>query len=426
MRNSLAFRLSAWCLLLFIGSAALVQPASAVEGTTIDLNEAVARTLLRNPTLKAFGYQIEAQRGRVTQSQLRPNPVLGVMVENVLGTGDFAGADGAETTFSIGWVLERGKRERRIAAAQAGVSLRESEADMLRLDVAAETARFYLESLASQERLSRTREAVALAEATVAAVAQRVNAGRSPEADLARAEAAAARMELDREDVEHELLTARHRLAAQWGERAPDFARVAGDVLRMPELVDFPSLLLRIEGNPELSRFLTEQRLREAELRLAQAEARPNWGFSAGIRRLEHSDDQALVAGITIPLGLHDRNQGRVAEARARLSQTDADRAATRLLIETQLFALYQGLQHSLHQVTTLRETVLPRIERALAETQRAYASGRYGYFELQAVQMEVLAVRAALVEAGVDAHGQLIEMERLTGTVMSHPVAHP
>ena len=105
---------------------------------------------------------------------------------------------------------------------------------------------------------------------------------------------------------------------------------------------------------------------------------------------------------------------------------TDAGRTTTRIQIETQLFALYQEFQHSLHRATVLREKVLPRIEQALADTQTAYATGRYGYFELQIVQTEVLDARTALVEASIDAHKRLIEIERLTGTTLSSSVAQP
>jgi cobalt-zinc-cadmium efflux system outer membrane protein len=72
---------------------------------------------------------------------------------------------------------------------------------------------------------------------------------------------------------------------------------------------------------------------------------------------------------------------------------------------------------HSMHRATVLREEVLPKVEQALAETQRAYANGRYGYFEYQIVQQEVLDAQSALIETSINAHKRLIEIERLTGT---------
>jgi cobalt-zinc-cadmium efflux system outer membrane protein len=430
MWNSHTYRVGMWYLLLTVGVTGLIPSVSASQGVTagalIGLDEAIEKTLTRNPSLIAFGYQIEAQRGRLIQSELRPNLELGVRLENALGSGEFEGVDQAETTLSLGWVLERGKRQARVATARAGVSNFESEAEVRRTDAAAMTARLFLECLANQERLVRSQDAVTLAQATVAAVAERVRAGRTPDADLARAEAQLARTQLAREDVEHELATSNHRLAAQWGESQPDFLKVNGDLHEVPVIEDFSRLLARIEGNPELSRYLTEQRLREAELRLAESEAKPSWRVDAGIRRLEESNDQALVAGITIPLALRNRNQGRIAEARAKLAGIEADRTATRLQLETQLFAFYQELQHSLHRTKALREQILPKVEKALVDTQRAYTAGRYGYFELQLVQREVLSTRMALVDASIDAHNRLIEIERLVGTVITPSVKQP
>ena len=414
------------CLLLLFSIATLTQSVSASEDATLDMQEAVKRTLARSPSLMAFGYQIDAQQGRLTQSQLRPNPELSVLVENVLGSDKFESFDSAESTLSLGWVLERGKRASRVAAARAGVSALASEAEVQRLDAAATTARLFLDSLAAQERLVQTQAAVTLSEKTVATVSERVRAGRTPAADLARAEAGLARVRLAREDVAHEKATSNHRLAAQWGETQPGFSKVTGNLQKLPKPDGFSKLLTRLDQNPDLSRFLTQQRLREAELRLAKAESKPSWRVSAGIRRLEQSDDQALIAGITIPLALRNRNQGRIAEARAKLAEVDASRSATRVQIETQLFALYQELLHSLHRTTTLREEIVPRVEQALADTQKAYAAGRYGYFELQLVQAEALNARTDLVEASIDAHQRLIEIERLTGTVLASPVDQP
>lgn len=422
----LTCRVGLWCLLALASIAVLTQEVAATESAIVKLEDAISRTLERNPTLLAFGYQIEAQQGRVTQSRLRPNAELGLVVENVLGSGDFEGIDRAETTLSLGWVLERGKRDRRVAAANAGMSLLESEAEVMRLDVAADTARLYLDSLANQERLGRIQEAVTLSEQTVAAVKERVRAGRTPDADLARAEASLAQVRLDYEDVEHELLTSNYRLAAQWGERQPDFTLVTGNIGLMPKPEDFEHLLARIDQSPDISRYLSQQRLHEAELRLAQADAKPNWRVNAGIRRIEGIHEQAFVAGITIPLAMRNRNQGGIAEARAKIQGVDADRIATQLQIETHLFARYQELQHSLHQTKTLRGEVLPRIEQALADTRSAYASGRYSYLELQLVQAEVLSARMALIEASIDAHKHQIEVERLTGTTLSPAVVQP
>lgn len=415
------------CLFLVLFSTIVRAESDLVDGgQMISLNEAVARTLARNPELVAFGYQLQAQDGRVLQAGLAPNPELSFTVENALGTGEFSGTDAAETTLSIAWILERGVRQRRLDTAHAGVSLLAVEADIKRLDAAAETARWFFSCLSNQARMVNAKEAVRLAHETVKAVQERVTAGRSPQAELARAQAGLARMELEQEDIEHELLSATHRLAAQWGETEPRFTRVSGDLMTLPDTASFDDLKTRISENPDLARFLSKQRVDEAELSLAKAQRKPGWRVSAGVRRLEITDDEALVANITLPLALRNRNQGRIAEAQANLAQTNADATAARIRTETLLFVIYQELQHSLHRVRTFRDDVIPRIEQALTDTRSAYELGRYSYFEWRTVQEDLLEARNALLEASVDAHQKAIEIERLTGVRIAQPRTSP
>ena len=208
------------CLLLVV-FASTVRAETGLSGgdRTLGLKEAVAKTMAANPELLAFGYELQAQDGRVLQAGLAPNPELSFTLENVLGSGEFSRTDAAEATLSIAWILERGVRQRRLDAAHAGVSLLAVEADIKRLEAAAETARLFFLGLSNQARLVSTSEAVQLAQETVQAVRKRVLAGKSPQAELARAQAELARMKLEHEDIQHELLSGYRRLAAQWGRR---------------------------------------------------------------------------------------------------------------------------------------------------------------------------------------------------------------
>ncbi len=406
--------------LLFAGAGQAEAPGTASEA--IGFEEAIARTLDRNPRLVAFGYQLVAQEGRLQQAALGRNPELNFMVENVAGTGAFDGVNGSESTLSLAWILERGKRQGRIDVQQAGLSLLELDADIHRLDAAAATARFYLESFANQLLSETAGEGVQLAEDTVLAVRTRVEAGRSPAAELARAEARLAEQLLVREDYEHRLRTSLRQLAAQWGDTDPAFTRIAASQPGIPEPMAYGPLIARLDENPALKRFVSERRLREAELRLAETRAKPNWRIAAAVRHFEISDDQAFVADITIPLPTRNKNQGQIAVARASLEANAAERRAARIDLETRLYALYQEFLHGLHVAHSLRDDVLPKVETALRETRSAYDAGRYGFVELTSAQDEALAVRTAAVIAAIEANRNLIEIERLTGTAIAAP----
>ncbi len=399
-------------LLLLAPAITLAQETASV----LDLNQAITKTLTENPGLNALGYQVRAQDGRILQAGVKPPPELVLSVENVLGSGENDLFNGAQTTLSIAWVLDHGITAKRVDAETAARDLLTMDLEVSRLDAAAETARLYLDSLALQTQMTNAVAAISQAEATVDAIADRVEAGGAPSAELARARTELARRELVREDIEHETLAAYHLLSEQWGLTAPDFASVSGNVLALPQLQDFDALAARIEQNPNISRFVSQQRLYEAQLRLAEASRKPNWRVSAGVRQIETTSDHAFVADINVPLARSDYNRGRLEEARANLARTEAEEAAERAHVATNLYVIYLELQHYLEVAAELRDNIIPLHEQALAETQNAYEQGRYSYQELSTVQAELLAARDDLVTTSIEAHRRMIEIERFTG----------
>lgn len=408
-------RICATCVLLLSVSTNAWTQAEAAR-SPLALPDAVALTLEFNPVLRARGFEIAAAEGRLTQARFRPNAELGIRLEDFLGSGALGGTDNSEATITLGWVLERDRRAARIGAARAGVGVGTAEVEIVRLDAAAETARRFLDCLALQARLGNAEAGIELAQQAVEAVSRRVAAGRARESELARAEAELVRAELIHEDYEHELESAYYLLSAQWAEAEPSFSQVVGELRALPEVASVQTLWSRVNENPDIERFLSQQRLHEAELRLAQARGRPNWSLSAGLRHVQATGDVALVGGVSIPLRLGNRNQGNIAETRAELARSEAETEAARVSMRAELFVLYQEFQHNVHLVRRFGADVVPRFERALADTRRAFELGRADYLEMRAVQTELLGANNELLEAYVDAHGLVIEIERLTG----------
>lgn len=395
--------------------AAVPDPAT---GPPLDLQTAIRRSLERNPGLAVAGFDLRAQEGWRTQAALRPNPELNIEIEDFSGSGVRNDFSVAQTTLSLRQVLERGAREVRVAAANAGLSQLEAELAEKRVDEAAETARRFYRVLSDQERLRLTHESSELAIQAVAAARTRVRAAQAPDAELARAEAMLARTLLDHEDVEHELLTGRYELASLWGSDDPGFGLAQGNLLAMPNAEPFETAAARIQRNPSVLKFASTKKLREAELRLAQQKRRAPWSVHAGIRRFEEGDDFAAVAGLSLPLAPHHAARGETMAAQAKLDQVDVERAATELSVRTQLFHWLQELGHSRHAAKVLDEDVIPRVAAALKQTQYAYERGRYSYSELVAAQRELLEVRRSRIQVALEAYGYATEIDRLTGQV--------
>lgn len=410
------------CMGLLFSSPLRAESSLNTESHTISLRDAIARTFEHNPALRTFSYQLKAQGGRELQAGMRASPEVRFVLEDALGTGDFEGTDNAKATLSIGWVLEGETRQGYKDVARAGTLSLTAESNIKRLDVAAETARLYLICLADQSRLINAEKTVDLAKKTVSAVKKRVAAGKTPDAELSRARAEVARRQLEYEDVEHELASNIRLLAAQWGVLDPVFSRVEGSMSTLPVMTSFDVLKTQFEQSPGFTRLLSDKRLKQAELKLAESRSDSNWRVNLGVSHFETFNDQALVAGITIPFGERSRNTGRITEARENLSQTAAKEDELKVRFETSLYVLYQELQHSMHRINAYRSTIIPQLENALKGTSRAYDLGRYSYFEWHTVQADLLDARSALVEDSIAAHLKVIEIERLTGVSMTQP----
>lgn len=408
------------CLLAVSAYPAPASSGDEPVAASLSLREAVEAALRGNPELKAFAFELRAQQARSQAEALRPPLQLGLELEDVMGSGRFRGADAAQTTFALSQVVELGgKREARIAAGQAGADALQVERQARQLDVLAEVSRRYIHVASDQALLQLTRLATALARQTVTATQQRVDAAKAPTVELRRARVALARAEVDEEHAEHELLTSRHHLAAMWGATAPAFGEVSADLFRLPQPAAFEVLAAALANNPDIQRYASEARLRDAELRLAQSRRRGDLDLSAGLRRFEEGSEQALVLGMSMPLFASRRAAPAIAEARSQRERVDAEGEANRVSMHARLLELHQELVHAVTEAEALRDRVLPEMEAALEETRYAFRRGRYGYLELVEVQRERIEVQRALIEAAANAHRYQTEIERLTGVAL-------
>ena len=405
-------------LLPFTGIAEVRPPEPQGDGPqgTLTLDAAVSNALARNPDLAAGGFSLKAAEARITQARLRPNPEVSLELENFAGSGPLQGTDSLESTLSLSQVVELGgKRRLRTERASIDLELATIDRQAQALDLLAEVTRRYIALVAAQDRAELAATTSAVAKSTYDAIAKRVQAARSPEAELSRASIALTRARVELRQTESTRLAARQSLASLWGSQKPEFANASGDLLTLRPIRALEDLMAELELNPDYLRFASEARLRDAELRLARAQARPNIVFGLGMRRLEDTNDSALVAGFSIPLPVSDRNQGAIREAELLRAQTDAQRQAALLRAHATVFGLYQELSATRVRVETLRNDALPEAQRALEQTQYGYERGRFSYLELSTAQQELIDLRAAIIDAAADYHRLLAEIERLT-----------
>lgn len=413
------------CLVFCVARPAVF---AAEPAPSLSLREAIAAALARNPDLKEFAFTLRAEDARREGAALRPPPEISAELENVLGSGAYKGLSGSDTTLALSQVVELGgKREARIAAATASIDTLTGARQAAQLDVLAEVTRRYVAAAELQERLRLAERATALAQGTLEAARLRVQAARAPHVEEDRATVALERSRLDARNLQAKLAAAKRSLAATWGSDDATLdghavGDVSGDLYRLPALQEFAPLVERLQANPDFLRFASEERLREAELRLAATQKRADITIGGGVRRIQETRDIALVASFSMPLFAGRRAESAIAEAAARRDAVGAAREAALVRARADLFALHSDLREAEARVTALQSTVLPRMEEALQETQYAFERGRYGYLELVDAQREFLDAQADRIEAATQAQLLIAEIERLTNAPLANP----
>lgn len=390
---------------------------SAQVPSTLTLDAAFERALAKHPQLGRIQYRQEALGAELDSARQSLSLTVEAEVENAPGTGTASGFDRAEMTLSLASVLERGgKRDARVVVAQERINALAPEQQSTRLDLLAEVARRYLEVLAAQTLQVIADDDVSQRERAVAAAQQRTEAGASPDSVRLAAVATAARGRLERERNRAELTAAKRRLASLWGERAPSFGAVTGDLLTVPAVAAFESITALLERSPELRRFADEKRLREARLQLARAARSTDVEWRIGVRRLEDSQDWAAVAGVSVPIGAQGRAAPGIRAAQAELAELDFERQAEELTLYATLVEAHAELTAAASEVSLSAEEVLPALQQAETAAERAYRAGALGYLEWAQLQSDRTEARREQVSAALQAHRALIEIQRLTG----------
>lgn len=390
--------------------------AAETRPRDLTLRQTVELSLKNNPTLASYQYRVKSANAYAQQAAIGEKPEINLTLEDALGTGEHTGFDNAQSTLSISWILQGGLLDQRVKSAQSKTNVLEIERDIQRYDVAAQTAHAFLTVLANQERLVVAKKAQQHALQILKEIQKRVDAGRSPYADKLQSEVNLERRELEVEDIQHELKSAKKVLASQWGSSSVDFFKVTGTLTLNEQTINYDTLENEINSNPQVRYFLTQQRVIDTEITLANEEVKNRWRFNTGVRRYESTKDYGLTFGVSLPLGGSTRNQHQISALTAEQDRYAADAQAKEIQLSTQLYVLYQELQRSYHVNNALTQKILPRLEQALAETQKAYSLGKYSYREWYALQNEVLDTRMELIDVRLKAHNNLTEIERLTG----------
>ncbi|MCC6698275.1 MAG: TolC family protein [Candidatus Hydrogenedentes bacterium] len=405
----------------------------AAEGRTASVSGVVSRDTFSLPVAEGDPLQLPIVRAK---------PVLGYEVEREQGAR--SGLAESEFTLSLSQIVELGgKRAKRVALATNEKDLVRWDYEGVRADVIAGTARAYIDVVAAQESLDLQNELVRLAEEVSQTVAARVEAGQVSPIQEGRAGVALSMVQLERDRAVRDLEIARVRLAAMWGSGAALFERAEGSLPDVAPVPPAEQILERVTANPDIARWTAEIAARDARHSLERSRRVPDPVLSLGLRATGLGDrggsriagdsergfeaartrtafdddwDTSLVAGLSFPLPIFDRNQGNIAEAAALASKASDERKAVEVTVRAALSEAVLAAAGACDEAVRLRDEVLSNASGILEKTRVGFEMGKFNYLDVLDAQRTLFEVRTDALDARRRYHLALVDIERLTG----------
>ena len=352
-----------------------------------------------------------------------PNPEVRLRIDDFGGTGEFHGMGRLEQGIRLSQVIELGgKAAKRRRVARSEAALCGWDYETMRLDVFAEITKAFVSVLAAQKRLAAAQEMYDLAERVLSLVSRRVRGGVGSDLEAAEATIELGNSRVELEQARQALEAARGILAGYWHEEEPKFQEAVGELEDMlPTQIPALELLMgRIEDDPDVSRWQTETRMRQAALELEKANRTADVRVLLGMRRLEETGDHGYSVALEVPLPIFDRNQGSIREARLNCIKVVHERQAAILVAAVALRQAYLGLSASHREATLLRNEILPAAQHALDTSRRGLERGAMTDLQLLKAQRTLFKARTRQIDALEAFHMSVADVERLTGQPIS------
>ncbi len=384
------------------------EPRAGPLPGSLSLPQALDEAAARSPAIVAAEAEVAAAEARIRQAGYRSNPELSVEVENFAGTGELRGLRSTETTVALNQRLDLGgRRSARVNAAQAALEVQKLKLAMAKADLLQSVREQFARAIAAREKLAQATENEGRARELARVAGILVEAGRDPPLRALRARSALAQAQAAREAAAADELAARSSLAALFGVSEPVWA-VSGTALDVtPRQV-----------NPDQS---LDVRLADAERVAAQAgvreqlaERRLDPAVGVGVRHIRETGDVGLVAGLSMPLRLFDRNQGNIEAARQAATAADARRASTLATTTAKARNAIANVEAAQRRVEALERAAVPEATEALRLAELSYREGRASLIELIDIQNAYTAARTSLTEARLELALATAELGRI------------
>jgi outer membrane protein, heavy metal efflux system len=386
----------------------------------LSLETAMDQFLRKNLAVEAARLEVGVAEAERIGARLRPRPGLTISAENLRLSGETPANRLHEYGISVAQPIELGNRKAvRMEVAERTVSVSEARlVEVLRRELF-DLKRSYYESVLARVLLDTEQENRDNFEGLVKFNTVRFEEGYIAEGDLLKVRLERTKFDFAVANAELALRRARIRLLELIGDR--DFERAlrleTSNRLQVPQ-IDLNLAQLKetaLVNRPEIKVAEAELALAQSSIKLERSRAKGEVTPYVGYKRV--GVDNTVLAGVTVPLPIGNRNQSGIArsEAEQKVSETNLNLVRNRTLAEVE--AAYRGYETAREQVRAYEAGLLKQADESREIQLGAYQEGATELITLIEAQKTRTEVRANYYRAIFDYYTSIFQLELATGT---------
>ena len=401
-------------LLNLCAQIGIITPVFAVE--SISLAQATALALQANPTIAIAMRGREVESAQLLQAAARPNPILSGQVADLRSQNRIA-------TIAISQQLETaGKRDKRMAAADAALSMADADIRITQAEISAKTYAAFYQVLAAQQAQILATELLQIATTSKEATAKRVLAGKVSPVEETKAKVAEAGLKIELASANQQLAAAKQRLASLWANglqpnKHAGYVAV-GDLDKLNNIPTLEDLMSQVADSPRLKKASLAITQKQALSAIEQSKQTPDVTLSLGAQRNEELGGitQAII-GLSIPIPLFDKNQGNLQSAKAREYQSIDEKSVLENQLKTDIADAYSRRQLQVEASNMYKNDILPGAQSAYDAARKGFEFGKFSFLEVLDAQRTLFQAKSQHLQTLALASLAEADMQNILGT---------
>ena len=383
---------------------------------TLDRVAILERAIAVAPEVETARASLSEAAANIISAKVTPQPELEFEMEEV-GI-DRPGISDSEMAVTWSRDIEPKRRRRlRINVAKAEGNVNKAQLRTELLNYLYEVTEAFYEVAARDLELQLAIEQEKLAQDLLDVARKRVRAGATPglEEERASIEHAATEIETESARLTHKAAIKRLAEFLNWDPKHLSVLETSTiDKRTVPSATRAKEKMQLF--HPELLASKEELIAQGLTIDLARNEQLTTWRTMAGVQHFTGNSEQALVLGLSVPLGNRKRNKGVLLAAKAREQKGKHELQVLLRSLERKLNFALATAHRTQSILKSIDATILPRAESVFSAVKEGYLRGELSYADLLEARRALVEARKKRVAALIEYRAAHIEVEKACG----------